>query len=62
MGGGRVADGHVGVPPIDGGDEAAVGSGRSGVPGEGATGAKVGGDRLPGADDLSIVVVEFELF
>ena len=35
--GGGVADGHVDVPTIGGGDEAAVGSGQSGVPGEGAT-------------------------
>ena len=47
--GGGVADGHVDVPPVGGGDEAAVGLGRSGVPGEGTTGAKVR-DRLPGAD------------
>ena len=37
------------LPPDGGGDETAVGPGRSRVPGEGATGAKVG-DRLPGAD------------
>ena len=47
--GGGVADGHVDVSPVGGGDETAVGPGRSRVPGECATGAKVG-DRLPGAD------------
>ncbi len=49
--GGRsgVADGHINVLPVGGGVETAVGPGRSRVPGEGATGAKVG-DRLPGAD------------
>ncbi len=47
--GGGVADGHVDIPPVGGGDEATVGSGQSRVPGEGATGEKVG-DRLPGAD------------
>ena len=50
-----VADGHVDGPTIGGGDEAAVGPVRSGVPGEGATGAKVG-DRLPGADPEGTVV------
>ncbi len=47
--GGGVADGHVDVPPVGGGDEATVGSGQSGVPDKGPTGAKVG-DGLPGAD------------
>ena len=48
--GGGVADGHVDVPTtVGGGDEATVGSGQSGVPGKGPTGAKVG-DGLPGAD------------
>jgi hypothetical protein len=37
------------LPPVGGGDETAVGPGRSRVPGEGATGAKFR-DRLPGAD------------
>ena len=46
---GGIADCHIGVSPVGGGDEAAVGPGRSRDPGEGATGAKVG-DRLPGAD------------
>ena len=46
--GGGVADGHVDVPTVDGGDKAAVGSSQS-VPGEGSTGTKVG-DGLPGAD------------
>jgi hypothetical protein len=44
-----IADGHIDIPPVGGGDEAAVGPGRSRVPVEGVTGAKVG-DRLPGAD------------
>ena len=46
---GGIADCHIDVSPVGGGDETAVGPGRSRVPGEGATGAKVG-DRLPGAD------------
>ena len=37
-GSGRIANSHVNVPPIDGGDIAAVGAGPPGVPGEGATG------------------------
>ncbi len=56
---GRVADGHVDVPTVGGGDEATVGSGQSGVPGKGPTGAKVG-DGLPGADlEGSVVVAGF---
>jgi hypothetical protein len=47
--GGGIADGHIDLPPVGGSDEATVGSDQSGVPGEGAAGAKVG-DRLPGAD------------
>ncbi len=49
--GGRsgIANGHIDVPLVGGGDETAVGPGRSRVPGEGVTSAKVG-DRLPGAD------------
>jgi len=46
---GGIADCHIDVSPVGGGNETAVGPGRSRVPGEGATGAKVG-DRLPGAD------------
>ena len=46
---GGIADGHIDVLPVGGVDETAVGSGRSRVPGEGASGAKVG-DRLPGAN------------
>ena len=47
---GGIADCHTDVSPVGGGDETAVvGPGRSRVPGEGATGAKVG-DRLPGAN------------
>ena len=38
---GGIADGHIDVPPVGGGDETAVGPGRSRVPDEGATGAKV---------------------
>jgi hypothetical protein len=51
VGGGRggIADCHIDVSPVGGGDETAVGPGRSRVPGEGTTEAKVG-DRLPGAD------------
>jgi hypothetical protein len=45
-GGGRIADGHVDVPPDGGGNEAAVSSGRPRVPSEGATGVKQLGDRL----------------
>ena len=48
-GGGRMVDGHVDVPPVGGGNEAAVSSGRPRVPSEGATGAKLG-DRLPGSN------------
>jgi hypothetical protein len=48
---GGIADCHIDVPP----DETAVGPGRSRVPGEGATGAKVV-DRLPGADLEGCVV------
>ena len=52
---GGIADGLIDVPPVGGGDETAVGPARSRVPGEGATGAKVG-DRLPGADlECSVV-------
>jgi hypothetical protein len=48
--GGGIADGHIiDVPPVGGGDETAVGPGRSRVLGKSATGAKVR-DRLPGAD------------
>ncbi len=39
---GEIADCHIDVSPVGGGDETAVGPGRSTVPGEGATGAKVG--------------------
>ena len=46
---GGIADCHIDVSPVGGVDETAVGPGRSRVPGEGTTGAKVG-DRLPGAD------------
>ncbi len=46
---GRIADCHIDVSPVRGGDETAVGPGRSRVSSKGATGAKVG-DRLPGAD------------
>ena len=46
-----IADCHIDVSPVGGGDETAVGPGRSRVPGEGATGAKVG-DRLPGAGPI----------
>ena len=46
---GGIADCHINVSPVGGGDETVVGPGGSRVPGEGATGAKVG-DRLPGAD------------
>jgi hypothetical protein len=46
---GGIADGHIDISPVGGGDETAVGPGQSRVPGEGPTGAKVG-DRLPGAD------------
>ena len=53
--GGGVADGHIDIPPVGGGDETAVGPGQFRVPGEGATGAKVG-DRLPGADLKGSVV------
>ena len=53
--GGGVADGHIDVPTVGGGDEATVGSGQSVVPGEGPTGAKVG-DGLPGADLQGSVV------
>ncbi len=57
--GGGVADGHVDVPTVGGGDEAAVGLGRSRDPGEGATGAKIG-DGLPGADlEGSVVAAGF---
>ncbi len=56
-GSGRIADGHVNVPPVDGGDETAVGPGRSGDSGEGATCAKLG-DRLPGAFLECSVVTE----
>ena len=52
---GGIADGHIDIPPVGGGDETAVGPGQSRVPGEGATGAKVG-DRLPGADLEACVV------
>ncbi len=56
-GGGRggIADGHIDVPLVGGGDETTVGSGRSRVPSEGVTGAKVG-DRLPGVDPEGSVV------
>jgi hypothetical protein len=37
---GGIADCHINVSPVGGGDETAVGPGRSRVPGEGATGAK----------------------
>ncbi len=47
--GGGVADGHIDIPPVGGGAKTAVGPDQSRVPGEGATGAKVG-ERLPGAD------------
>ena len=58
-GGGGVADGHVNVPTVGGSDEATVGSGQSGVPGECPTGAKVG-DGLPGADlEGSVVAAGF---
>ncbi len=53
--GGGVADGHIDVPTVGGGDEATVGLGQSVVPGEGPTGAKVG-DGLPGADLQGSVV------
>ena len=46
---GGIADTHIDVPPVGGGDETAVGPGQSKVPGKGVTGAKVG-DRLLGAD------------
>ena len=47
---GGIDDGHIiDVPPVGGSDETAVGPGRSRVPCEGATGAKVR-DRLPGVD------------
>ena len=47
---GGIADGHIDIiSPVGGDDETAVGPGQSRVPGEGATGAKVG-DRLSGAD------------
>ena len=46
---GGIADGHIDIPPVGGGDENAGGPDQSRVPGEGATGAKVG-DRLPEAD------------
>ena len=52
---GGIADCHIDVPTVGGGDETAVGPGQSRVPGEGATGAKVG-DRLPGADLEACVV------
>ncbi len=56
---GGIADGHIDIPPVGGGDETAVGPGQSRVPGEGATGAKVG-DRLPGADlEGSVVALGF---
>ncbi len=33
---GGIADGHIDIPPVGGGDETAVGPGQSRVPGEGA--------------------------
>ena len=56
-GSGRIADGHVNVPPVGGGDETAVGPGRPGDSGEGATSAKLD-DRLPGACLECSVVAE----
>ena len=57
--GGGVADGHFDVPTVGGGDEATVGSGQSGVPEKGPTGAKVG-DGFPGADlEGSVVAAGF---
>ena len=56
---GGIADCHIDVPTVGGGDETAVGSGQSGVPGKGPTGAKVG-DGLPGADlEGSVVTAGF---
>ena len=56
---GGIADAHIDVPPVGGGDETAVGPGQSKVPGKGATGAKVG-DRLLGADlEGSVVATGF---
>jgi hypothetical protein len=49
VGRGGIADCHIDVSPVDGNDETSVGPGRSRVPDEGATGAKVR-DRLPGAN------------
>ena len=56
---GGIADGHIDIPPVGGGDETAVGPGQSRVPGEGATGAKVV-DGLLGADlEGSVVTAGF---
>ena len=56
---GGIADTHIDVPPVGGGDESTVGPGQSRVPGKGATGAKVG-DRLLAADlEASVVATGF---
>ena len=60
-GGSRIADGYVDVPPVGGGNKAAVSSGRPRVRSEeGATGAKLG-DRLPGSnlEEGNVVTVGF---